>query len=98
MKNLFDKPDCYDCIHCGACSDAGDSGFSCLKEDASKCKHFKNKADFVEVIRCGKCIHGDVSCHAKTKDGEETIACYCTIKNKVTDVDYYCPNGERRDT
>lgn len=49
MKNLFDKPDCYDCIHCGACSDAGDAGFSCLKEDASKCKHFKNKEDFVKV-------------------------------------------------
>lgn len=55
-------------------------------------------ADVVEVVRCGKCKHGDVSCHAKTKDGEETIACYCVIKNKVTDVDYYCPNGERRNT
>ena len=40
---------CYDCIHCGACSSAGDSGFSCLKDDVSKCKHFKNTADFVEV-------------------------------------------------
>ena len=40
---------CYDCIHCDACSDAGDNGFSSLKEDVSKCKHFKNKADFVEV-------------------------------------------------
>lgn len=40
---------CYDCIHCGACSDAGDSGYSYLKEDVSKCKHFKNKADFVEA-------------------------------------------------
>ena len=40
---------CYDCIHCDACSNAGDNGFSSLKEDVSKCKHFKNKADFVEV-------------------------------------------------
>ena len=46
---------CYDCIHCDACSDAGDSGYSSLKEDASKCKHFKNKADFVEVVRCKDC-------------------------------------------
>lgn len=46
---------CYDCIHCGACSDAGDSGFSSLKEDASECKHFKNKADVVEVVRCKDC-------------------------------------------
>lgn len=40
---------CYDCIHCEACSDAGDLGFSSLKEDVSKCKHFKNKADVAEV-------------------------------------------------
>ena len=33
---------CYDCIHYEACSDAGDAGFSSLKEDVSKCKHFKN--------------------------------------------------------
>ena len=39
----------YDCIHCEACSDVGDAGFSCLKVDASKCKHFKNKADFVKA-------------------------------------------------
>lgn len=48
---------CYDCIHCGACSDAGDSGFSSLKEDVRECKHFKNKADFVEVVRCKDCKH-----------------------------------------
>ena len=47
---------CYDCIHCEACSDAGDSGYSCLKEDVSKCKNFKNKADFVEV-KHGKWIY-----------------------------------------
>ena len=50
---------CYDCIHCEACSDAGDSGYSCLKEDVSKCKHFKNKADFVEVVRCERCEYKD---------------------------------------
>lgn len=49
------KLSCYDCLHCDACSDAGDGGFSCLKEDASKCKHFKSKADFEEVVRCEKC-------------------------------------------
>ena len=40
---------CYDCIHCDACSDAGDSGFSCLKEDVSKCKHFIHSNDVVEL-------------------------------------------------
>lgn len=54
-------------------------------------------ADVVEVVRCGKCKHGEVSVISKTKDGEETVACYCNAKNKVTDLDYYCPCGERRD-
>lgn len=89
---------CYDCIHVDVC----ENRFSWLdQEDNTKhivCHHFKNKADFVEVVRCEKCKHGDVSCHAKTKDGEETIACYCHLKKAVTDVDSYCPSGERRDT
>lgn len=42
---------CYDCVHYCACSDAGDSGFSCLKEDVSKCKHFVRSADVVERKR-----------------------------------------------
>ena len=53
---------CYDCFHCGACSDAGDSGFSCLIEDVSKCKHFTNKADVVEVVRCKDCIYYESNC------------------------------------
>lgn len=76
---------CYDCIHCDACSDAGDSGFSCLKEDVSKCKHFKNKADFVEVVRCKKCKDKDV-CWQKVDCGYQ----YREI--------VYCSCGERSDT
>lgn len=53
-------------------------------------------ADVVEVVRCGKCKHGEVSIISKTKDGEETIACYCKAKNRVTDLEYYCACGERR--
>lgn len=83
---------CKDCIHHNVCKAYEPEEPECF------CNQFKNKADFVKVVRCGKCKHGELSCHAKTKDGEETIACYCTIKNKVTDVDYYCPSGERRDT
>lgn len=53
-------------------------------------------ADVVEVVRCEKCKHGDVSIIAKTKDGEETIVCFCNAKNRVTDLEYYCACGERR--
>ena len=54
--------------------------------------------DAVEVVRCRKCKHGDVSTISMSKDGAEDIACYCKLKGGVTDVDSYCPSGERRDT
>lgn len=54
------------------------------------------KAKSLELVMCNNCKYGDVSCHDKTKDGEETIACYCNLKNKVTNVDYYCPDGEEK--
>jgi hypothetical protein len=57
---------------------------------------FKNRADFVEVVRCEKCIHGEVSIISRTKDGKETWGCYCNVKNKVTDVDAYCSFGKKR--
>ena len=68
-----------------------------LQYELKLCSGFKNKADFVEVVRCKDCKYGDVSTISKTIDGKETIACYCNLKNKVTDVDYYCPSGERSD-
>ena len=48
---------CYECLHYKACSDVGDAGFSYLKDGEEKCDHFKNKADFVEVVRCKDCKH-----------------------------------------
>lgn len=33
---------------------------------------------------------------ARTKDGKETWGCYCNAKKVVTDVDSYCPMGEKR--
>lgn len=55
-------------------------------------------ADVEDVVRCKECKHGEVSIMSKSKDGEEEIACYCNAKNKVTDVEYYCACGERRNT
>ena len=67
-----------------------------IEDRKNKCLHFKNKADFVEVVRCEKCKHGDVAIFSKTIDGEETIGCYCNLKKAVTDVDGYCPCGQRK--
>lgn len=55
-------------------------------------------ADVIEVVRCEKCKHGEVSIISRTTDGKERIACYCNLKNGVTDLNSYCPSGERRDT
>ena len=44
---------CYDCVHCEVCSGIGACSYHC--SDVSKCKHFINKADFVEVVRCKNC-------------------------------------------
>ena len=65
-------------------------------DGAEICEDFKNKADFIEVVRCKNCKYGDVSTHSKSKDGEEVIACLCRLKKRVTDVDSYCPSGRRR--
>lgn len=50
----------------------------------------------VEVVRCEKCKHGEVSIHRMSIDGEEEIGCYCELKGKVTDIDGFCSCGERR--
>jgi hypothetical protein len=59
------------------------------------CKKFKNKADFVEIVRCAKCKYGEVGIFSKAKGGED-IACYCTLKKVVTNTDSYCPSGRRK--
>jgi hypothetical protein len=89
---------CNDCIHYDVCPKPYYGEKLCCNDVEERCENFKNKADFVEVVRCGKCKHGGVSVFSKTVDGEEGTACYCTIKNKVTDKDSYCPSGERSDT
>lgn len=82
---------CEDCIYYDIlCKDT-------LQDDELQlCDSFKNKADFIEVVRCKNCIHGEVSIIARTKGGKETWGCYCNVSNKVTDVDAYCSCGKKR--
>ena len=69
-----------------------------LQEDELKlCESFKNKADFVEVVRCEKCKYGDVGIIEKTKDGQERWGCYCNIEKVVHSLDWYCPLGIRKE-
>ena len=51
---------CEDCIKYDACwsYNGGMTRTMSMKNKAEKnCGHFKNKADYVEVVRCGKCKH-----------------------------------------
>lgn len=84
---------CYDCIHCEACSDAGDSGYSCLKEDVSKCKHFKNKADFVEVVRCKECKFYKTRKQSARRENKKKSCCR-SANIKVNENDF-CSFGEK---
>lgn len=85
---------CKDCIHYNVCQFHIDeeTPFS-----ITECNNFKNKADFVEVVRCGKCKFAQ---HYKCVD-----PCYnhmrCTRREHYTEgVDEYdyCSYGERTET
>lgn len=74
---------CYDCIHCDRCSDF-ESGFSAHCAGVSKCKHFRNKADFVEVVRCKDCIHSK----------ESPMRIICQRYGRDVNENGYCSYGE----
>ena len=84
---------CKDCIHYDLCFDNGTLFLRYAKgidmENAeTKCpfKAFKNKADFVEVVRCKDC--GSYNKHY----GE------CTLNGSHYGEEGYCSRGKRRDT
>ena len=94
---------CKDCIHDGVCHiqemSTGLEMEEYLKEFG--CEDFKNKADFVEVVRCGKCKHW--SCHGKGRIVDEEIGmCYnnkfpfCCEDRPITLETAFCSYGERK--
>jgi hypothetical protein len=70
--------------------------YSCFKTFLDIIAIEPTAIDVVEVVRCEKCKHGDVSIFSKTVDGKEKIACYCNLQKAVMDVHWYCPNGKRK--
>ena len=55
-----------------------------------ECPHFKNKADFVEVVRCEKCKRYEPYEYVEDFDG------ICSIDEIERDKDFYCAYGERK--
>lgn len=71
---------CKDCIHYFACSAKG--GLFNEKDETKEmlCRHFKNKADFVEVVRC--------------KDCPKRYTNQCRARHERADMDF-CSSGIR---
>ena len=82
---------CKDCIHEEICdmpiiTDG--------RKNASNCKKFKNKSDFVEVVRCEKCKYSII--HTCAITGIETLFCdYGNIPVAVEPT-HFCSYGKRR--
>jgi hypothetical protein len=64
---------CNNCIHYDICI------FHIKGDEYKKCPHFKNKVNFVEVVRCKDCEYHDYIC--KHPDGlfRTTDNSYCSF-------------------
>ena len=80
---------CKDCIHDGTCHYFADD-----MRDRYSCDNFKNKADYVEVVRCKDCKH------SREQDRVFGITDYKCSKHNISCLSPYdfCSYGERKDT
>ena len=78
-----------DCVHNEICPFID-------KDCEKKCARFKNKSDFVKVVRCGECEWWvDDECPGYMKC---TIMSECCGHAHLTNPDDFCSYGERKDT
>ena len=90
---MDDPVECSDCVHYEACIDMYDEVKDEFDDNAFAdcCEFFKNKADFVEVVRCKDCKHfteGMAVGMCKRIEDKPIIPC-C--------FDNFCKYGERRE-
>lgn len=85
---------CNDCIHNEVCEELEQkNGIS--KIFTCQCAFFKNKADFVEVVRCERCKY----CKAIIdRDGNGSVYCDRTFSKFDVDPTDFCNFAERSDT
>lgn len=50
---------CKDCIQYDVCECADNLEYADVERLKKDCPRFKNKADFVEVVRCIDCVYWD---------------------------------------
>jgi hypothetical protein len=85
---------CKDCLHYEACKNIYEIVFGDNKKYTftGKCYLFKNKADFVEVVRCKDC---------KYWVEEKDFGMFCSHWGSTlteSQADDFCSYGERSDT
>ncbi len=83
---------CKDCIYFKRCVVLGvELDMHHNKEAEKNCRHFKNKADFAEVVRCKEC---------KWRGSEECAMfyeCGCGEQHTWETDDDFCSYGERKE-
>ena len=86
-------PTCGDCIHADICKQVNGAWFS--PNNPAYCKGFKDRTNYVEVVRCKDCYyfteHNDVRTGRPLGFGE----CHRTLGLLFKDNDF-CTYGERR--
>ena len=79
---------CGDCVYADVCEHLPNLPLFHRKNEAL-CVTFKDKADFVEVVRCKDCKH-NIKPIGK-------IECRCELDGKIWDNNDFCSYGERRE-
>mgnify|MGYP006988401526 CR=1 FL=1 len=79
---------CKDCIHEEVCDQSSRRMWSAMSGE-TECSDFKNKADFVEVVRCKDCKY--FACYNPNDK-------YCMFGNalSVSNDNSYCGYGESK--
>ena len=83
---------CKDCLYYEMCYMVEHYGWS---EEDGTCVNFKNKADFVEVVRCKNCKHCDHFYPSKAIGEEAVETWYCEWSKGSRLPDDFCSCGER---
>ena len=79
---------CKDCIHEELCMDRFKKQYPSYANKnitVDDCEHFKNKADFVKVVRCQKCAYRE-ACNKEIY-----------VEHSYTSIGW-CSEGERKDS
>lgn len=94
---------CKDCLYCEVCKDrVAQLGYdfdengqipSCGCEVA---RGFKNKAEFVEVVRCKECKRYE-KVEYFSYDSEDATKNVCRLLSRQMQEDDFCSYGERKD-